>query len=263
MTDPDGFFGTKYRDLYAPYYRSHGNSLRKREISAAQTVAYITNELGSGAFNRLIDIGAGEGSVLSLLDAHAFARELFAVEVSETGISAIKSKKISLLREAQLFDGYRIPYPDKYFDLAIAIHVIEHVEHERLFLKEMNRVARHIWIEVPLEHGFRIRRAIAVGRKYGHINFYSKETLQSLLESVGFKVLKCKVRSASLEYDQYLSGKIIGWIKNIARRIALIVAPNLAPRVIAYNGFAHCECTNITLEADRHDLPKKKGSDPN
>jgi hypothetical protein len=137
--------------------------------------------------------------------------------------------------------GIPIPYPDKHFDLAIAIHVLEHVEHERLFLRELRRVSRRVYIEVPLEHGFGIRRSIASGRRYGHINFYMKDTLQAMLHSAGLKVIRSEVFAPSAAYEECISGRMKGRIKNAIRRGALTVAPRLAPWFIAYNGYALCD----------------------
>ncbi len=49
-----------------------------------------------------------------------------------------------------------IPYPDRYFDLIHASHVIEHVDHPDLALKEIARAGRAAYIETPaavMEYG--------------------------------------------------------------------------------------------------------------
>lgn len=240
MSGDGDLVGKSYQQLYSGYYQN--NALLKREISAAQTVECMAGTLSGLSIDKLIDVGAGEGSVLLEVSRRTIARELYALEISESGVEAIRSKQIPRLSSAQLFDGYRIPFPDKFFDLAIAIHVLEHVEHERLFLREMRRVSRRAYIEVPLEHGFKVRRAIAAGRKYGHINFYTRDTLRSLLESSGLKVTRTQVFASSLRYEQCLNGPVRGRIKNVARKTALAVAPDLAPLFLAYNGYALCEC---------------------
>jgi len=242
MSDTTKLVDKHYQDLYAGYYKDSRSTLLKRKISAMQTAECISTALSGRTIGRLLDVGAGDGNVLVELDRRGIAHELFAVEVSESGVDAIRAKNIHAVRDARRFDGYSIPYPDKHFDVAIATHVLEHVEHERLFLREIGRVSRFAYIEVPLEHGFRIQKAIEAGRKYGHINFYTKETFKSMLESTGFRVMKCEVVSPSLRYDQYLSGPVKGWIKNLIRTSALAITPNLAPLFFVYNGFAYCEC---------------------
>jgi SAM-dependent methyltransferase len=232
-----------YQDLYTDYYADPQNTFLKREISAVQTLDVMTKVIGTRVFDKLLDVGAGDGNVLSQLHARRMAREYYAVEISASGIEAIKARQLPLLSDVQLFDGYTLPYPDKSFDIAIAVHVLEHVEHERWFLREMSRVSRHVYVEVPLEHGFGIHRAIESGKKYGHINFYTRATLRSLLESSGLNVVDCNVVAPSLQYEQHLSGPMKGWIKNSIRRSALTAAPSLAPWFITYNGYALCECS--------------------
>lgn len=242
MTESKNLLSKPYHELYSDYYAK--DALLKRELSAARTVACMADALRDATPGRLLDVGAGEGSVLSHLGQRGLARELHAMEISESGVAAIKSRKIPQLVAVQLFDGYDIPYPDKYFDIAIAIHVLEHVEHERLFLRELGRVSRRVYIEVPLEHGFGVRRSIASGRRYGHINFYMKDTLQSLLQTSGLEVVRSEVFASSAAYEECISGRWKGRVKNLIRRAALAAAPRLAPWFIAYNGYALCHSKN-------------------
>ncbi len=242
MSHRDQLVHKEYQDLYADYYRTSEETLEKREISAEQTVEYLTGVIGRARYRKLLDVGAGDGNVLAQLDRLRIAEELYALEISPSGIEAIRARHLSALRDAQVFDGYHIAYPDKYFDLAVAIHVLEHVEHERMLLREMSRVARHVYVEVPLEHGLKVGRSIRDGRRFGHINFYTPDTLRSLLESSGLKVTQCRVGASSLRYEQHVSGRMRGFLKNAVRNFALRMSPGLAPWFIVYNGYAYCEC---------------------
>jgi hypothetical protein len=80
-------------------------------------------------FPRVLEVGAGEGAILLHLDAWPQKRELYAVEISNSGVSMIQSRKLPPVVEAKHFDGYHVPYPDKFVDLAILSHVLEHVEY--------------------------------------------------------------------------------------------------------------------------------------
>jgi SAM-dependent methyltransferase len=242
MGDQERLVQKQYLDLYADYYGAGAETAAKREIAAQQTMGYLTSVVGTRRFERLLDVGAGDGNVLSELDRRGIADELYALEISSSGIAAIHGRQLPAVKEARLFDGYHIPYPDKHFDLAVAIHVLEHVEHERLLLLEMRRVARRVYIEVPLEHGIGIRRSIAKGRPFGHINFYTPATLRNLLESSGLEVTDCRVVASSLRYEQHVSGRLRGYLKGAVRRLALEVFPRTAPWFIVYNGLAYCDC---------------------
>ena len=242
MSEDPKMLAPQYRDLYSGYYAGAPTAMqRKREISAALSASCIARAIGDRKPLNLLDVGAGDGNVLAQLDARRLVPDS-THEISASGIEAIRARGLHLLREAQLFDGYKIPFPDKHFELAIAVHVLEHVEHERLFLREIRRVSRFAYIEVPLEHVLRIQRSIDSGKKFGHINFYTRETLNSLLDSSGFKVLGSEVVPSSLAYEQQLSGKVGGFLKNKVRTAALAAAPTIAPRLFVYNAYAYCDC---------------------
>jgi hypothetical protein len=232
----------KFANLYSSYYKNNDFLSIKRELSAIESVRNIASATKNIDCERLVDVGAGDGNVLFQLSKSGLVKDMVALEISKSGIELIESRSIPQLSEVRKFDGYTIPYPNKHFDLAIAIHVLEHVEHERLFLKELGRVSKRLFIEVPLEHGFNVQRSIVNGRSTGHINFYTIETIQNLLESAGFKVLCSAVVTSSLRYEQLLYGRIKGFIKNKIRTTLLSVIPSLAPKFFTYNGYVYCEC---------------------
>lgn len=242
MSDRHNLVDERYRALYADYYSQGNESAAKREISAQQSVSYLASVVDITQCGKLLDVGAGDGSVLSELARRGIGSEFYAVEISPSGVEAIKARKLAALKAASLFDGYQLPFPDKSFDLAIALHVLEHVEHERLLLREMRRVARRIYIEVPLEHGLRVERSIAAGKPFGHVNFYTSHTLRALLESCGLDVIDCRVATSSLLYEQHVSGRVKGFVKHALRSVALAAMPSVAPWLVVYNGFAFCEC---------------------
>jgi SAM-dependent methyltransferase len=228
-----------YRALYQNYY-GDGAVAIKRGMSALDAAAHISAMVGSGSFTRVIDVGAGEGSLLQVLDDGHFASELYALEISSTGVRAIEARHLRSLVEIRQFDGYQIPYPDRFFDLAILCHVLEHVEHERILLQELRRVARHVLIEVPIEHGLRIDRKIVSGVRFGHINFYLPDTLLNLLRTSGLRVIRSRLWYSSLAYEQHCAGRTRGLLKAALRRSALKLSARLAPWMFTYLFVAYC-----------------------
>jgi SAM-dependent methyltransferase len=174
------------------------------------------------------------------LDQAGIADELYAVEISESGVSSIKDLGLSRLREAKIFDGYRIDFPDKFFDIGICMHVLEHVEHERLFLRELSRVAKELIIEVPLDGGIRISRSIRESYRFGHLNYYSVPSLLFLLETVGLVTKQYIVTTSSPDYERHLYGGLRGTIKSAIRRGALKLMPNLASWMFSYLMTVRC-----------------------
>lgn len=230
--------GENYRQMYSSYY---GGANEKRAIAAADTFSHFKSLLGSSRFEKVIDVGAGEGSLVNEFSSNDFVDQIYAVEISESGVEAIKARHINNLIETKLFDGYKIPYEDKFFDLAVSTHVLEHVEHERLALRELQRVASHVLIEVPLENGLRVSNSIKNSGPYGHINFYTPETFINLLATTGLKPLKSRVFSSSYRYDRFVSGKTKGFIRHAVRGSALSLSRKWAPWMFTYMLTVLCE----------------------
>ena len=233
----EGLLGEDYEAYYEGYYAER---IPKREITARQTIQHVRDAWQGGRVSRMLDVGAGEGSLLTQLSQSKLAEALYAVEISGSGVDAIAAKKVPGVVEVKKFDGYHIPYPDKYFDVASAIHVLEHVEHERMFLAELARVAKTLIVEVPLEHTFRVNRSIRLGRPYGHINLYDADTFRNILETSGLNVEFAKTHSNSYAYEVCVSGKIEGAIKFSIRTAALRVIPALAAKIMTYMRIARC-----------------------
>jgi ubiquinone/menaquinone biosynthesis C-methylase UbiE len=123
-----------------------------RELGGRYKAENILTVCRDHTFAKVLECGAGEGSILKFLDASGAFSELYAIEVSDSGISQILRRGIPTLREVKKFNGYEIPYPDEAFDMVYCSHVIEHVEHPRLLLRELKRVSRFQVFEVPLDY---------------------------------------------------------------------------------------------------------------
>lgn len=228
---------------YGDYYLNQ-KVLEKRQVTARQTVNHIRSILSHRSCDSILDVGAGDGSVLQELDRTRLANHLHAVEISDSGYECIINKKINSLRSVEKFDGYNIKSKDKAYDLAIAIHVLEHVEHERMFLQEISRVSKVVYIEVPLELTINVKRSIKLSGEYGHINFYTPRTFENLLTTSGLQVIDFKVFANSIEYEVYVSGKFFGGMKNFLRRTLLWIMPSYAPFMMTYMAGAICSQNN-------------------
>ncbi len=223
------------KNLYDNYYNEGKIDLQtKRDLTAIQSVKNFKKLFPNKRFNKLLDIGAGDGNTLSILSQENLVDELTAIEISNSGINKIKEKTITNLVKVELFDGYKIMEESTSFDIGIALHVLEHVEHERVFISEIARVCKYIYIEVPLEDTFSIEKAISVSSKYGHINFYRSSTLKALMESCGLKVLRLNVFSHSKEYEILLNGNFSGTLRYIIKKLFLYLFPNLATFFFTY-----------------------------
>lgn len=175
---------------YNNFYQNHDDAWRM--LGAKYKAQNIVDVCKGKQFVKVLEVGAGDGSILYYLDQWKFAPELYAIEISESGVSHIKSRNLKSVKSAQAFDGYHIPFEDQAFDLVILVHVLEHVEYERMLLRELKRVSKFQVIEVPRDYRFGVDKRINHFLAYGHLNVYTPSSLRYLLRSEGFEVLADK-----------------------------------------------------------------------
>lgn len=171
-----------------------------REIGAKYKVRHIQTVTAGKHFERILEVGAGDGAVLAQLEKIDIANRLAAVEISQEGITHIQNRKLTKLDDLQLFDGYRLAYPDQYFEAVVCTHVIEHVEHPRLLLREIKRVSKYQIFEIPIDFSSKIDKKTSHFLGYGHINIYTPALFRFLLLSEGFEILAdlCSIWEAEL-----------------------------------------------------------------
>ena len=155
----------------------------------ALNIVELAKELN---IQKVCEVGCGEGSILQWLSNFHFAEKLYGIDISKSGIERTSEKKIKNIAELRVFDGYTIPYPDKFFDIVVCSHVIEHVEHPRILLREIQRISKKQIFEVPIDFSFYVDRKAKHYLDYGHINIYTPGLFRFLLLSENFSVLKEK-----------------------------------------------------------------------
>ena len=228
----------KLKQLYDSYYNNDQKETLKlkRDLTALQSVKNLRKILPKSKFKNLLDIGAGDGNTLEVLANENIADEFGAIEISTSGIEAIMKKNINNLIKVELFDGYDIKEPFQQYELGVVLHVLEHVEHERLFINEVTRVCKITYIEVPLENTFFVGAAVKLSPLYGHINFYNPHTLKAMMTNLNLDIIGFSVFSHSIEYEMLISGKLKGWLRFTIKKIALKLFPKYATFFFTYTG---------------------------
>ena len=221
----------KIRENYSGYYAGES---AWRALGAQPKAQNIAKLCGAVPHDRLLEIGCGDGSIVQRLSDIKFGKDLFAIEISESAVEVTNARKIARLKECRLFDGYHIPYADGSFDLAVLSHVLEHVEYPRRLLYEASRVARHVFVEVPLEDTMRLSNDFAFD-SVGHINFYSSKTIRRLIQSCDLDIVFQEITNIPLSVYRY-QFRSTGIFKFAARELLLRLRPRLACQLFTY----HC-----------------------
>lgn len=93
--------------------------------------------------DKVLDVGMGVGYGMNLLSIKA--KEVCAVDVDKKAVEYCTKNvlgKNPKVKELKLYDGYKLPYKDNYFDVVTCVDVVEHVEDYDKFIDELLRVAK-------------------------------------------------------------------------------------------------------------------------
>ncbi len=228
----------KLKENYDSYYQGESEW---RALGATDKADNIIQLCNKAPHANILEIGSGEGAILKRLSDLNFGEDLYSIEISGSAVATILRRNIPRVRECKIFDGYRIPYSARAFELAVLSHVLEHAEHPRMLLYEAGRVAEYVFVEVPLEDTVRLKRDFVFDRT-GHINFYSWKTIRSLVQSCGMEVLSQAVTNPSLPVYEYEHGQK-GILKYGVKEFLHWASPGLAWKLFTY----HCSllCRNV------------------
>ncbi|MBE7175719.1 MAG: class I SAM-dependent methyltransferase [Mucilaginibacter polytrichastri] len=193
---------------YEDFYKSHDEQWRM--LGAKYKARNIRAVCEGKSFARVLEVGAGDGSILKHLSQSNFAAEYHAVEIAQSGVDRILQRGIPNLVSAKVFDGYTLPFADNSFSLVILSHVLEHVEHERRLIREIRRVAPMAVIEVPRDYRYNVDQHIQRFLAYGHINMYTPSSLRYLLRSEGYRIVAHRtslIKPEVKQFNAYVNGK--------------------------------------------------------
>lgn len=119
-----------YDDIYARRSKVWEDQGRTPEF-----ITYFSNLAASFSTDRILEIGCGEGFLLSALRASSKT----AVDISPEALQKAKQRSHAQCAVAL---AERLPFPDDTFDLAVSVGVMEHFLNDREATTEIARVLR-------------------------------------------------------------------------------------------------------------------------
>ncbi len=153
---------TKYRDFGDYHWRQYSKGTKYRR-HADRVKEWVQEK-------NVLDIGAGDGLITSLLGAKGIEFDALAVELANGhGVDVIQG------------DAYSLPYFDDSFDAVTMIDVLEHFEFPENALQEAKRVTRkYLYINTPP------RKDDGTLTDTFHYQEWSPQGLMKLVEGQGF-----------------------------------------------------------------------------
>ncbi|HQS52561.1 MAG TPA: class I SAM-dependent methyltransferase, partial [Daejeonella sp.] len=92
------------KSAYDDFYL--GRDEQWRMLGAKYKAKNIIDVCKRYEFKKVLEVGAGDGSILQHLDGTNFFPEMHALEISQSGVDQINSRKLKSLKSVNVFDGY-------------------------------------------------------------------------------------------------------------------------------------------------------------
>lgn len=142
----------------------------------------------TGAFGkRVVEVGAGIGTVSELIVERAAPSDLLLIEPAANNIPELK-RKFARDSRVRIVEGYLEQIEDTLSaDTIIAVNVMEHIAHDAEFLRAANRALRRggtlllLVPALPAIYG-------SLDRALDHYRRYTKSGLRKLLIDAGFEI---------------------------------------------------------------------------
>jgi SAM-dependent methyltransferase len=135
-----------------------------------------------------LEVGCGDGALLSELSRRDFGGRLAGVEITQAAVEIARAR--AEIASVELYDGLHLPAADGAYDLGIVSHVLEHVPDPPALLAEVARAARAVVVEVPLEDNLSARRASKRehANEVGHLQRLSRDGARLIVARAGLRV---------------------------------------------------------------------------
>jgi len=221
-------------DHYENDYYAEPGELRPWLLLTGRDKAANVRELWTGQPPvSVADIGCGDGAVLVHLDRAGFGQTYTGFEISASAIALAEETEFRRPARFIAFDGISLPADDREFDLAVVSHVVEHAADPRGLVAEAARIAKWVFIEVPLELNARTPHDFAWD-DLGHINLFNAKILRHLVQSVGLDVIAERVTLPGRDVSVHQHGSYVGLLHWTIKRSAL--AARVGTRLFTYHG---------------------------
>jgi 2-polyprenyl-3-methyl-5-hydroxy-6-metoxy-1,4-benzoquinol methylase len=167
-----------------------------------KSIRRILDELKMPKTAQILDVGCGGGYILHELYTGGY-RNIWGFDIAGDGIMLSKYEFSDIKEKFAVHDGYDKKLPESFpsggYDLVLSIEVIEHLYSPKKYLENINywlKEKGYLIVTTPY-NGYLKTLAIALLNKFdlhfnplwegGHIKFFSKHTLYTILEDTAFK----------------------------------------------------------------------------
>ncbi|HSZ14930.1 MAG TPA: class I SAM-dependent methyltransferase [Solirubrobacteraceae bacterium] len=135
-----------------------------------------------------LEVGCGDGALLSELHRRGFGGALSGVEITDAAVAIARSRPE--IDSVERYDGEHLAAADGAYDLGVLSHVLEHVPDPPALLREVGRACRAVLVEVPLEANWSARRASKRehAAEVGHLQRLGRDAARAMVAQAGLSI---------------------------------------------------------------------------
>jgi SAM-dependent methyltransferase len=191
-----------------------------------------------------LEVGCGDGALLSELHRRGFGGLLSGVEITEVAVAIARGR--AEIESVELYDGVHLPAGDGAYELGILSHVLEHVPDPATLLAEVARACLAVVVEVPLEANWSARRR---GKRehaaeVGHLQRLDTGAVRDLVARAGLRIACDLADPLPLDVHRFFAvsrlARIVATGKWAVRAGLHRVAPRVARRLFTLHYACVC-----------------------
>jgi SAM-dependent methyltransferase len=191
-----------------------------------------------------LEVGCGDGALLSELHRRGFGGRLSGVEISDAAVALARERP--QIDAVARYDGEHLPDGDGAHDLGVLSHVLEHVPDPPALLAEVARACMAVVVEVPLEANLSARRAHKRehAAEVGHLQRLDRDGARQIVAAAGLRLVAELEDALPLSVHRFFAtnagDRARGTVKWALRRALHGAAPALARRMFTVHYACLC-----------------------
>jgi SAM-dependent methyltransferase len=235
-----------YEDAYTREPEEAALYARWRALGAvgkAEHVIALCERVGLAPASTL-EVGCGDGALLSELYRRGFGGRLRGVEITQAAVDIARSR--AGIDAVERYDGEHLRAGEGEYELGVVSHVLEHVRDPVALLGEVARACRAVVVEVPLEANLSARREHkrAHAAEVGHLRRLDREAMRQTVAAAGLLLAGELEDPLGLAVQRFFAtgarARALASAKWALRLAAHRLAPSLARRVFTVHYACLC-----------------------
>ncbi len=166
----------------------------------------IKEYVGKNKDLSILDVGCGTGALIKELERYG---AVYGIDFSEEAVSYCRSRGIKNVEKSIV---EKIPYPEDYFDVVLAMDVLEHIPDDRVGLREIYRVLKPGGLLVIFVPAFMFLWGTTDVISQ-HYRRYSQSEIVGKTKEANFSVVYSSYFNFFLFFPIYLSRSIVRLFK--------------------------------------------------